>query len=58
MSLPTDWKTPEFTDYGHVHEWKNHVSKQVQAMWHSFTDDQKKALARQAQSAADQEEWD
>jgi hypothetical protein len=55
---PSDWQRPNWADAGKVHEWKNYISEEVQAMWDTFSDDQKQALARQAEDKADCEEWD
>lgn len=57
-STPKDWKAPEWDKAGRVHEWKYYISNEVQAMWHTFTDVQKQALARQAEENAAREEWD
>ena len=55
---PPDWAAPDWGNAGRVHEWKNYVSEEVQAMWDTFTDDQKQALARQSEDNASNEEWD
>ncbi len=56
---PLDWQNP---DFGHVprgpHIWRRYISSEVAGMWHTFTDLQKQALARQAQDIADEEHWD
>lgn len=57
MTVPRDFAVPKWDEAGKVHDWKNHVSDEVQAMWHTFTLDQQAALARQAQEAASREEW-
>ena len=41
-----------------VHNWRNYISEEVQAMWATFTAEQKRALARQADAQASAEEWD
>lgn len=56
--LPTDWREPEWGTYDKVHGWRNYITDEVQALWPTFTDEQKRALARQAWTAADNEEWD
>lgn len=55
---PKDFLNPEWTEGGAVHNWHNHVSEELQAMWPSFNQEQRAALARQAQAQADNEEWD
>jgi len=57
-TTPNDWAAPEWDKAGRVHEWKNYISEEVQAMWATFTDAQKQALARQAEETASREEWD
>lgn len=55
---PIDWNEPEWENARKCHDWKNHVTAEVQSMWATFTEAQQVALARQAQDAADSEEWD
>ena len=55
---PTDYANPEWEKAGKVHDWRNHVSEELQAMWPTFTDAQKAAIARQAEDMAGREEWD
>jgi len=57
-ATPQDWDAPEWANAYCVHEWKNYISTEVQQIWHSFTDYQKKAIARQAEENAEREEWD
>lgn len=62
--VPSNWKDPDFIEVHenplgkHVHEWRTYISKEVAAMWSTFTPEQKQALARQAQELADREHWD
>ncbi len=57
-SAPENWQFPEWEDAGRVHDWRNYIAGIVQAMWPTFIDEQKQALAISAQEAADREEWD
>lgn len=57
-STPNDWAAPKWDTAGRVHEWKNYISDEVRAMWDTFTDAQKQALARQADKITEREEWD
>jgi hypothetical protein len=57
-SLPEDYAEPNWDEEERVHNWRNHVSEEVMVLWPTFTDEQKQALAKQAQFCADQEEWD
>lgn len=55
---PSDWESPDWQSLSVVHEWKRYVSDRVRELWHSFTDEQKIALAQQADEIASKEEWD
>lgn len=57
-NTPNDYAAPDWATAGRVHDWKRHVSQEVRAMWGDFTDRQRAALARQAEDAAEREEWD
>jgi len=54
----SDWQAPAWDKPSRVHEWKNYVNEEVAALWNTFTDTQKQALARNAQELADLEEWE
>jgi len=56
-NLPSDWEDPDFGRCRKVHEWKNYVTSEVQELWHTFTDEQKQALAGCFNSSADSEDW-
>lgn len=58
MGLPPDWRNPEWHIKDKVHNWRNYVSEEIENMWQTFSDEQKKALAECFDSAADREEWD
>ena len=55
---PRDWESPDWNDTNRVHNWKNHITSEIKAMWGSFTDAQKKALARQAEACSAAEDWE
>lgn len=57
-NTPNDWKEPDFNiGKGNlVHEWKLYVDEPVAYTWHTFTEEQKKRLARNFQMIADSEE--
>jgi S-formylglutathione hydrolase FrmB len=55
---PKDWSTPDWKKKSRVHEWKNYISKELEAMWSTFNDAQKQALARNADDIASREHWD
>ncbi len=52
------WKNPEWENAGRVHDWRNYISEEIEAMWDTFTDEQKAALYRQADAQASAEDWD
>lgn len=57
-NLPADWQQPNWREENKVHNWRNHVSDEVRELWPTFSDLQKKALARQAEVHAMAEHWD
>ncbi len=60
QALNPDWE--EFSQIpfyvARPHEWKNYISKELQAIWDTFTDEQKQILADNADEIASREEWD
>lgn len=58
MITPTNYACPKWDEAGKAHDWRNHIGKEVQQMWDTFTDAQKQALARAAEELADREEWE
>jgi hypothetical protein len=52
------YQNPDWDAGSHVHNWRNYISDEVQAMWLTFTPEQRAALGRQAQTQAENEEWD
>jgi len=49
---------PEWGKAGKIHDWRNHVPDHIRAIWGTFSDEHKLALAAWADGLADQEEWD
>lgn len=41
-----------------IHDWRNHVPEAVQAIWDTFTQEQRVALVDWAEELASGEEWD
>lgn len=57
--IKQQYTNPEWGKGGsHCHDWRKYVSKEVRALWDTFTDEQKRALHNQAQDIADAEIWD
>lgn len=55
---PADWEAPDWGNKGRAHDWKNYISPELEAMWESFTPEQKMAIANSADYPASREEWD
>jgi hypothetical protein len=53
-----NYQNPEWDKAERVHDWRNHVSIRVQALWQTFNDEQKLALYEQAEACSSAEEWD
>jgi hypothetical protein len=58
MCSTEDVCNPCWESAGRVHDWRNYISDEVKELWDSFTDVQRRAIQRQAQQQADDEEWD
>lgn len=41
-----------------VHNWRSHVGERVQALWDTFTDEQRIAIAGDADDKAGAENWE
>lgn len=57
VDTPKDYLDPDFSVVEKVHGWRNYISEDLALMWHSFTSEQKAAIAINAQEIADREEW-
>jgi predicted metal-dependent enzyme (double-stranded beta helix superfamily) len=58
---PTDAnaiRDPQWDRAGWVHDWRNHVGERTQAIWSTFTDEQRLALAADAAEDAGNESWE
>lgn len=49
---------PDFGNADRVHDWRNYVGDAMQGIWHTFTDEQKAAIALNADELAGREDWD
>jgi hypothetical protein len=49
---------PNWNERDDVHNWRNYISDRLRAIWHTFTDEQKVAIADNAYDIAASEEWD
>ena len=48
----------DFNEAGGAHDWRNHVGINVRLIWETFSTVQKLAIAHDAKTLADREEWD
>lgn len=46
---PPDYVCPRWDTASARGDWKNYVSEELRAMWHTFTVDQRAAMARNAE---------
>jgi hypothetical protein len=54
-----DWlESPEFDEAGKVHDWRNHVGGRTKGLWSTFTQEQRLAIALDADDDAGNEDWD
>jgi hypothetical protein len=53
LKVPQPWD-----EGGRVHNWRNYIGARTRAIWDTFTDEQKIALAIDADDLAGQERWD
>lgn len=49
---------PRWAEATKVHDWRNHVPEEVQDLWPTFSEAQKRALYRWADNLASNEEWE
>jgi hypothetical protein len=55
---PEDWDRPDWEGSVKGRDWRIYFGHEVRQMWHTFTDSQKQALARQASATAWAEQFD
>lgn len=53
LLIPQPWN-----DGGRVHNWRNYVGEHVRALWDQMSDQQKIAIALDADCFASREEWE
>lgn len=53
-----EWKEPNWSEKGRVHDWRNYPKPELIAIWHTFTDEQKKIIAYTLDEIASLERWD
>ena len=53
-----DPEDPKWEGASRVHDWRNHVSEAVRAIWHTFTPEQRRVLKDDADDRALDERWE
>ncbi|MBA4822438.1 recombinase RecA [Pantoea ananatis] len=53
-----DWDNPSWYSGGKVHNWHNYAPPELQEIWNTFTQDQKKAIAFALDECAGNEQWE
>lgn len=48
---------PRFNQAGRIHDWRNYVGEHVQACWATIPLELRAAIAADAQTLADREDW-
>lgn len=48
----------DFSNIGRVHDWRNHIGQKLIELWPTFTNEQKIAIAEDADSRASDENWE
>lgn len=52
------WDDPDWEKGGRIHNWRTHVSREVRAIWGSFTSAQRRVLYQHFESLAENECYD
>lgn len=52
-----EYDHPDWSEAGRAHDWRNYVLTDLRIMWDTFTLDQKRAIAENADELASREEW-
>mgnify|MGYP000851059213 CR=1 FL=1 len=55
---PNDPLNPDWSRTERVHSWHNYIGDKTRAIWHTLTDEQKLAIAEDADEQAENEYWD
>lgn len=55
---PADANSPNWDSASKVHDWMNYINDELREAWPSFTEEQQRIIAANAQEIADQEQWD
>ncbi len=55
--ITADPEDPQWAAAGRVHDWRNHVSEELRTIWGTFTPEQRRVLAMDAEDRAGNENW-
>jgi hypothetical protein len=58
MQFFGEYLDPDWNEGGHVHNWRNHVGERVKSAWLTFTPEQRRLLALDADDDASNENWE
>jgi hypothetical protein len=58
MTVPSDWREPDWYNAGKCHDWKNYRNTDIVQDWQLMPDDHKQLISAILQEQADTEEWD
>ncbi len=59
MTKPADYENPDWTpQWKYVHDWRGYIRDDLRAAWQTFSVEQRRLLAENAQAIADEEVWD
>jgi len=58
FGTPKDFYNPIWDKGGRIHNWHNHIHEEIQLIWETFTEEQRRILATCAEEDASNEEWE
>ena len=62
MSVHPPHNAPDWEEYERqfcaVHDWRTYIKEPLRAVWDTFTDEQQRLMAENADAIATAEEWD
>lgn len=54
----TQYLNPDWENTSRVHDWRNYISEEMQQIWDTFSEEQKRVIYENTESMANREEWD
>lgn len=55
---PDDFECPDWDRVSRVHDWKNYINDDLRKAWSSFSIEQRRIIANNADEIASRENWD